>query len=1153
MMTISKLGESKLSGGGGSSQSGTQSIVDYYLSNYYLDDVKFLKGMGVDLGSWHGKAAAALGLVGEVKPEDFKNMLDGKVRGNGKIIGKQLGKKEADGSIKHAPGWDMTTNAPKSVSILATIGGDKILIAAHQRANQVAMGFVEKNAAYTRRRINGIVTKERTGKLAYASFTDVVNRNNEPHLHTHNPTMNTTLGAVEDIRSIDSKLLYDIKMISGLIYRNELVIDVKKMGYEIRQTSSDGLFEIAGIKQSSIDFNSQRTKEIKDKMRELGMSGAKDAEIANLLTRKNKTKIEYKKLKQEWKKNNGKKRLDNINSIFKKSLEKQEVYQKNQDEMVKIFTGIAPDDKPSKEALAQGAREYAQLQSSVDSQEAAVKAVDYAIKHLSEQEAVFSGTDVFKTAIAHNIGSISNYEKVESCIGERIIDKTLMEAKTKENVRHFTTKKALKVEANLKQMMYKQKAHFITGVLKNIVNTDKLTSHLTKYNLTSGQEKAAKLILNTQDRFVAVQGYAGTGKTYMLNAVREQAEKNGYSLVGMAPSATAANILEGESGIKSHTVQKHLTDGLRQFISKEKIDKQGKELWVVDESSMIDTYRMDKLTKLAIKQNARVVFVGDMEQLGAIEAGKPFTQIQKTIETAQMTNILRQNDPRLRDAVQAMAEKNINKAFEVLAKFGKEDVSLKGFSYGILPYISEYKDFQKAIKTLKDVNRLNDKDIVEIAKIRDNNLENNKQRRLLGYRLEQAKVYGNKEEIEKTQNMINNISEVRMFDGNCEKFITNLKIMAKDGIIKQQRYLNIKEIQNKDDRLKEAANLYVKAIRNNENVLLITPKNIDRVYLNDSVRNKFKEIGILSKEEGIITSTLFNKNATRAEKTRAFSYLKGNMVLFNRDYKKLGVSKGEYLTVKKSESLTNIVTLTNKDGKDIKWNPDKIAGKARNGVEVYQVSDREVSVNDNLMWRRVDKENGRRTAEEVMVIAIDKKTGIVEYVDNNGEIHKMNVNDFDNKHWDYAYAKTVYGSQGATVDKVIAMVDPYNTKLTTQQSFYVELSRAKNEAIILTNDQDALPGTIKEQTGEKTSAYDQAIEKLEHTIKADTIREMYDVMIKSGEIKESGTANTIDMVKKITNRYHEKITDEKTPIPDTPHTKTQEINKEPTKQIEISR
>ena len=96
-----------------------------------------------EASAWAGKGAAAPGLSGPVEPEAFERILEGEVPG-----GRRLGRREIDGSITHRPGRDVTLSAPKSVSLMAIVGGDERIVDAHDRA----VAWIEGNAIETRMR-----------------------------------------------------------------------------------------------------------------------------------------------------------------------------------------------------------------------------------------------------------------------------------------------------------------------------------------------------------------------------------------------------------------------------------------------------------------------------------------------------------------------------------------------------------------------------------------------------------------------------------------------------------------------------------------------------------------------------------------------------------------------------------------------------------------------------------------------------------------------------------------------------------------------------------------------------------------------------------------------------------------------------------------
>ena len=95
-------------------------------ASYYEADDYYSEG-GLSPSEWQGSGAEELGLSGDVDRDEFRRLLDGEVGGQ------QLGTVR-DGQLEHRPGWDVTLSAPKSVSIMAEVAGDRRLIDAHQAA-----------------------------------------------------------------------------------------------------------------------------------------------------------------------------------------------------------------------------------------------------------------------------------------------------------------------------------------------------------------------------------------------------------------------------------------------------------------------------------------------------------------------------------------------------------------------------------------------------------------------------------------------------------------------------------------------------------------------------------------------------------------------------------------------------------------------------------------------------------------------------------------------------------------------------------------------------------------------------------------------------------------------------------------------------------
>ena len=161
----------------------------------------------------------------------------------------------------------------------------------------------------------------------------------------------------------------------------------------------------------------------------------------------------------------------------------------------------------------------------------------------------------------------------------------------------------------------------------------------------------------TTDQFIAWQGVAGAGKTYSLKLVAQLATEQGYEVTGYAPSAQAANTLSEEADIESNTVARLLhSDGVGAASLLENRARHNRPkkqaIWIVDEAGLLSAKDAHELLRKAQAQKARVILVGDIRQLSAVEAGNPFKSLQMAgIQTAYLEESRRQKTEALRAAV----------------------------------------------------------------------------------------------------------------------------------------------------------------------------------------------------------------------------------------------------------------------------------------------------------------------------------------------------------------------------------------------------------------------------------------------------------------------------------------------------------------------
>jgi ATP-dependent exoDNAse (exonuclease V) alpha subunit len=180
-------------------------------------------------------------------------------------------------------------------------------------------------------------------------------------------------------------------------------------------------------------------------------------------------------------------------------------------------------------------------------------------------------------------------------------------------------------------------------------------------HLNHSQKSVVEDVLSSPDRIQGLQGFAGSGKTASLSAIRDAVETQGYTVRGFAPTSRAARQLN-DAGVESETLQKFLA----RSSASNAPDK--RHFYFVDESSLASTNQMrDFLARLG--RQDRVLLIGDTRQHQGVEAGRPFEQLQEAgMRTAKLDEIVRQKDPALKSAVEQLAKGDIPAALESLQR-----------------------------------------------------------------------------------------------------------------------------------------------------------------------------------------------------------------------------------------------------------------------------------------------------------------------------------------------------------------------------------------------------------------------------------------------------------------------------------------------------
>lgn len=195
-----------------------------------------------------------------------------------------------------------------------------------------------------------------------------------------------------------------------------------------------------------------------------------------------------------------------------------------------------------------------------------------------------------------------------------------------------------------------------------IAPNDQVKSWAVKRGLLPDQAEVAEITVCAIDWVTAIEGRAGTAKTTTVGAIKEFAAERGYLVRGFAPTTRAVKALS-EAGLPARTVSSLLENP---------IEPARKELWIIDESSLLATRQVNGLLRKARDAEVdRIVFVGDQRQHHAIEAGRPIYQMRREgMAIARLETIRRQRDPGLRQSVVHVSSGRISEALSVLDQRG---------------------------------------------------------------------------------------------------------------------------------------------------------------------------------------------------------------------------------------------------------------------------------------------------------------------------------------------------------------------------------------------------------------------------------------------------------------------------------------------------
>nr|WP_279290578.1 Ti-type conjugative transfer relaxase TraA [Rhizobium skierniewicense] len=268
----------------------------------------------------------------------------------------------------------------------------------------------------------------------------------------------------------------------------------------------------------------------------------------------------------------------------------------------------------------------------------------------------------------------------------------------------YTSREMIRLEAEMAH-----RATWLSGSTSHSVREAVLQATFARHSRLSDEQRTAISHVAAPTRIAAVIGRAGAGKTTMMKAAREAWEAAGYRVVGGALAGKAAEGLEKEAGIVSRTLSSW---ELRWNQGRNQLDDRC--VFVLDEAGMVSSKQMALVVETTTKAGAKLVLVGDPQQLQPIEAGAAFRAIADRIGYAELETIYRQRQQWMRDASLDLARGNVGQAVDAYTAQGRM-IGLRLKDEAVESLIADWdRDYDPSRTSLilahlrRDVRKLND-------------------------------------------------------------------------------------------------------------------------------------------------------------------------------------------------------------------------------------------------------------------------------------------------------------------------------------------------------------------------------------------------------------------------------------------------------------
>ncbi|MGQ3296248.1 MAG: AAA family ATPase, partial [Shinella sp.] len=424
------------------------------------------------------------------------------------------------------------------------------------------------------------------------------------------------------VGALHSPVLRDWKMAAGAVYHAALAAGVMDAGLTLDRIGKNGTFEIAGIGGDAITYFSARRQEIVEELAQAGVESGNAAALAAAVAKTTRVA-----------KTTG-------------SLSREEAWSAAASRIgfdVEASLSVAAHElnDPSRETLL--AERLATLPA-----------------RLTENRSVLDRRDLVRACGEALVGTGFGADCVGAEVDRLLADGLFVEiGRDRLHLPRYSTPEMIRIEREIVEMA--------TGFAASqgfTVDQERLGAECGRKGL-SQEQTAAVLDVTLPQEIAVIEGAPGTGKTTLLSPAVEAWKYAGYRIVGAATAWRVANALRDDLGIESRAATSWLA-----MARHGKLFLDARTVLIVDEAGLLSSRDMHALLSHAKDAGAKVLLVGDRDQLQAIGAGSGLRLVAHAVDTAKVKTIVRQHDRWAREAVTAFGEGNAKAALNAFAAQG---------------------------------------------------------------------------------------------------------------------------------------------------------------------------------------------------------------------------------------------------------------------------------------------------------------------------------------------------------------------------------------------------------------------------------------------------------------------------------------------------